>query len=62
MTEQSESAISMDLIHSEDELKHALSHLLGGADESRSSLQGHETMTLYRNVRKIRFRRALEGV
>jgi hypothetical protein len=52
MTEQSKSAISMDLIHSEDEVKHALSHLLGGADESRSSLQGHETMTLYRNVRK----------
>jgi len=56
---------NMDMIHSEDEVLHGLQHLLMGGeevtdnnnnyfddDDSATNLQGYETMTLYRNVRK----------
>ena len=38
-------SVCMDMIHSEEELRHGLQHLL------REGLEEHETMTLYRNVR-----------
>ena len=47
----------LDMVHSEDELLHGLRHLMGGRSTSKeghdtNKLQGHETMVLYRNVRK----------
>ena len=39
--------VTMNMIHSMDELEHALSHLI----PSESHLQGHECLCLYRNVR-----------
>ena len=38
-------SICMDMIHSEEDLRHGLEHLL------RNGLAGHETLTLYRNIR-----------
>lgn len=59
MTEERNLSIATNMIHSEEEIRHALSHLLGrrgfgenGAEDGLDYLQGHETMTLYRNVRK----------
>ena len=43
--ERSSPSICMNMIHSEEELRHGLQHLL------QDGLDGHETMTLYRNVR-----------
>lgn len=40
--------VAMDMIHSTEELQHALSHLLPSDDY----LEGHECLALYRNVRK----------
>lgn len=42
------SLVAMDMIHSTEELHHALSHLIPSYDY----LQGHECLALYRNVRK----------
>lgn len=39
---------SLDMIHSEEEVKHALHHLMQGDDDY---LKGNETLTMYRNVR-----------
>ena len=50
-------SITMDMVHSEDEILHGLQHLMRGRSTSKeghdtNKLQGHETMVLYRNVRK----------
>lgn len=39
-------SVAMDMVHSEEEIRHALTHLIG------DSLRGNETMVIYRNVRK----------
>jgi len=44
---------TMDMIHSEDDVLHGLQHLIGYDHAGNSTaLQGHETMVLYRNIRK----------
>eukprot|EP00339_Tiarina_fusa_P005535 CAMPEP_0117004500 /NCGR_PEP_ID=MMETSP0472-20121206/5443_1 /TAXON_ID=693140 ORGANISM="Tiarina fusus, Strain LIS" /NCGR_SAMPLE_ID=MMETSP0472 /ASSEMBLY_ACC=CAM_ASM_000603 /LENGTH=281 /DNA_ID=CAMNT_0004705457 /DNA_START=52 /DNA_END=897 /DNA_ORIENTATION=+ len=51
---------TMNMVHSEEELLHGLKHLMGdvgsdcdeGDEPQQEFLRGHETMILYRNVRK----------
>lgn len=42
-------SVASDMVHSEDEIRHALGHLMTRNGEE--NLEGHECMVLYRNVR-----------
>ena len=51
-------SFTFDLVHSDEQVLHGLRHLMGGEDylaaddEDELLLQSHETMVIYRNVRK----------